>query len=254
MAYGQESVYTCFWKRTGAGYLQSVTVGGDHGKFLQGRTQSADLYDHRRAGYRKNGFHDRYFQKNAPEERLDRCRLPVFLLMTGLYENINALQNEKSLTFLYRAPKMELAPLNIGAVARNYKKTFQLDDSSALEMAKLTRGYSFAFQVLGYFTWENHGKTEGVLDDYRQYLEDYVYEKIWAELSRGDRRVLFGIARSAAGRISEIRDILQMETNQFNPYRKRLIRRGIINGEVRGYVHFVLPLFEQFVLENYSEE
>ena len=183
-----------------------------------------------------------------------RQDLPVFLLMTGLYENINALQNEKSLTFLYRAPKMELAPLNIGAVARNYKKTFQLDDSSALEMAKLTRGYSFAFQVLGYFTWENHGKTDGVLDDYRQYLEDYVYEKIWAELSRGDRRVLFGIARSETGKISEIRDILQMETNQFNPYRKRLIRRGIINGEVRGYVHFVLPLFEQFVLENYSEE
>lgn len=91
-------------------------------------------------------------------------------------------------------------------------------------------------------------------EPYRQYLEDYVYEKIWAELSRGDRRVLFGIARSAAGKISEIRDILQMETNQFNPYRKRLIKRGIINGEVRGYVHFVLPLFEQFVLENYSEE
>ncbi len=179
-----------------------------------------------------------------------RQDLPVFLLMTGLYENINALQNEKSLTFLYRAPKMELAPLNIGAVARNYQKTFQLDDSSALKMAKLTRGYSFAFQVLGYFTWENQGKVDGILDDYRQYLEDYVYEKIWAELSRGDRRILFGIAQSETGKISEIRDILQMETNQFNPYRKRLIKRGIINGDVRGYVYFVLPLFEQFVLEN----
>ena len=36
--------------------------------------------------------------------------LPVFLLMTGLYENINSLQNEKSMTFLYRAPKVELKP------------------------------------------------------------------------------------------------------------------------------------------------
>ena len=29
---------------------------------------------------------------------------PVFLLMTGLYDNIHNLQNEKTLTFLYRAP------------------------------------------------------------------------------------------------------------------------------------------------------
>ena len=43
-----------------------------------------------------------------------RQDLPVFLLMTGLYENIYELQNEKTLTFLYRAPKIELRPLNIG--------------------------------------------------------------------------------------------------------------------------------------------
>ena len=36
-----------------------------------------------------------------------RHDLPLFLLMTGLYENINKLQNEDSLTFLYRAPKIE---------------------------------------------------------------------------------------------------------------------------------------------------
>ena len=35
-----------------------------------------------------------------------RQDLPVFLLMTGLYENIYELQNEKRLTFLYRAPKI----------------------------------------------------------------------------------------------------------------------------------------------------
>lgn len=37
---------------------------------------------------------------------------PIFLLMTGLYENIHNLQNEKSLTFLYRAPKVLLEPVN----------------------------------------------------------------------------------------------------------------------------------------------
>lgn len=182
-----------------------------------------------------------------------RQDLPIFLLMTGLYENVNELQNEKNLTFLYRAPKMELKPLNIGTIARNYRDVFKVDDAVSLKMAKLTRGYSFAFQVLGYFTWENGGKPEGVMDDYRQYLDDYVYEKVWAELSKGDKRILYGMANCKNGKISEIREFLQMDTNEFNPYRRRLIKKGMINGDERGYVYFVLPLFEQYVLENYDE-
>ena len=182
-----------------------------------------------------------------------RQELPIFLIMTGLYENIDLLQNEKHLTFLHRAPKMELKPLNIRTIADNYKKNFKLDDQKALYMAKLTRGYSFAFQVLGYFTWENGGKIENALDEFRQYLEDYVYEKIWSDLSKGDKRLAYGIARCESGKVSEVRKILQMETNEFNPYRRRLMRRGIINGAERGYVHFALPMFENFVMDNYAE-
>ena len=44
-----------------------------------------------------------------------------------------------------------------------------------------------------------------------------------------------------------------METNEFNPYRKRLVKRGIVNGEDHGYVSFTLPLFEEYVLDNYDE-
>ena len=44
-----------------------------------------------------------------------------------------------------------------------------------------------------------------------------------------------------------------MEKIQFNPYRSRLIRKGLIDGEEYGYVYFTLPLFEQFVIENYRE-
>ena len=44
---------------------------------------------------------------------------PIFLLMTGLYENIYNLQNDKVLTFLYRAPKLILEPLNYTLSANN---------------------------------------------------------------------------------------------------------------------------------------
>ncbi|MBR5648214.1 ATP-binding protein [Pseudobutyrivibrio sp.] len=180
-----------------------------------------------------------------------RQDLPLFLIMTGLFENINNLQNEKNLTFLYRAPKVELKPLNITTISNNYKKTFSLDAAAGLEMAKMTKGYSFAFQVLGYFTWKENGDYKAALPDYQQYLEDYVYEKIWSELSSGDRKLAYGIAKSETGKASEIKAELSIENNEYTPYRDRLIKRGIIDGSEHGHLKFILPLFEQYVLNNY---
>ena len=179
-----------------------------------------------------------------------RQDLPIFLLATGLYENIDELQNEKNLTFLYRAPKIQLKPLNQQAIIKKYMNIFQIEREQAAQMAELTKGYPFAFQVLGYLTWNNHGNYREVLEEYEQYLSEFVYDKIWSELSRKDRVVARGIAETDSGKIKDIRERLGMETNQFNPYRKRLIKKGILSGEMRGYVYFTLPLFEDYVLEN----
>ena len=183
-----------------------------------------------------------------------RQDLPVFLLGTGLYENIEELQNEKSLTFLYRAPKIQLKPLNNGAIISKYKKIFSISAEDASQMADLTKGYPFAFQVLGYLTWNNNGDYHSVLDEYEQYLAEFVYDKIWSELSPKDRKVAKAIADVAGSKIKDIRDYLGMDTNDFNPYRKRLIKKGIISGEQRGYVYFTLPLFDKYVLENYQTD
>lgn len=179
-----------------------------------------------------------------------RQDLPVYLLMTGLYENIYNLQNQRSLTFLYRAPKVELQPLSITSIAQNYGKNLPISKDEALQMAKLTRGYSFAFQVLGYFTWETKGDFKSVLTDYREYLDQFVYDKIWSELSKKDKEILTAIMKISSGKIEEIRESLKISTNEFNPYRQRLINKGIISGKVRGYVRFELPLFEEYIAEH----
>lgn len=180
-----------------------------------------------------------------------RQDLPIYLLMTGLYENINNLQNEKNLTFLYRAPKIELKPLNINTISANYQKTFSIEESQALAMAKLTKGYSFAFQVLGYFTWKKEGDYKNALLDYQQYLEDYVYEKIWSEMSAGDKKLAYGIAKSNSGKAKEIKEELGIENNEYTPYRDRLVKRGIVDGSEHGKLQFTLPLFEKYVINNY---
>ena len=174
-----------------------------------------------------------------------RQGLPVYLLMTGLYENIYQLQNEKSLTFLYRAPKIHLKPLNIGTIQSRYRALFHLSPEDALKMAQLTRGYPYAFQVLGYYSWENNKNYQQALEAYQQHLDEYVYEKIWSELSRKDRQVILAIAQSDRS-VKSIRTILDMTDNQFSPYRERLLRKGIIEATGYGMLDFTLPFFPEY--------
>lgn len=178
---------------------------------------------------------------------------PIYLLMTGLFDNINDLRNEKNLTFLYRAPEIRMKALNIKTVADNYQKIFQITDKQASEMAKLTRGYSFAFQVLGYFTYRHEGNYNDAISEFRQYLEDYVYEKIWSELSNMDRKFMFAVACSESGKAKEIKDKLGWENNKYTPYRNRLIKKMLINGDEYGYIKITLPLFEEYIMRTYED-
>ena len=177
-----------------------------------------------------------------------RQDLPVYLLMTGLYENIYELQNEKTLTFLYRAPKIELRPLNIGMIAEKYKSIFDLSDEEAISMAKETKGYPFAFQVLGYLCWKKEISWKKLLPEFSQYLEEYVYEKVWSELSKGDKDILSAMAKTADTKVEAIRNTMNKASNSFSVYRNRLIKKGIITSPEYGHLDFSLPRFKEFVL------
>ncbi|MBO4899350.1 MAG: ATP-binding protein [Lachnospiraceae bacterium] len=179
-----------------------------------------------------------------------RKNYPIYLLMTGLYENINSLQNDKSLTFLYRAPKLLLEPLNFTAVKTSYKKVFDTDDSIAEDMARLTRGYSFAFQVLGYLVWEKGvSALQEILPEYDQYLAEYVYDKIWSELSAKDKEIICEMASSHKTRVADIREGIGFSTSEFSVYRDRLMKKGILSSDQYGHVNLALPRFEEFVTE-----
>ncbi len=99
--------------------------------------------------------------------------LPVYLLMTGLYENIRDLQNENNLTFLYRTPRIELSPLSLLEIQRNYEDNLNVSDTQAQEMARATKGYSFAFQALGHEVYSENGLTEKAKKRYQEDLFEY---------------------------------------------------------------------------------
>lgn len=171
----------------------------------------------------------------------------VFLLMTGLYENVNELQNEKALTFLYRAPKITMSPLSITMIAEKYASTFHLDAKKAMEMAKATNGYAYAFQLLGHLCFKRKCFYTEILTEYDAALEQYVYEKIWSELSEIDQKVLCAMATTSNTKVEKIREIVNMNSSLFSVYKNRLIKKGLIRQIKYAHIDFILPRFREFV-------
>lgn len=173
--------------------------------------------------------------------------LPVYFLGTGLYENIMAFQNVSNLTFLYRAPKIELGPLDAAAMARTYQKVLNVSTERSAQMARITLGYSFAFQALGYLYWQagNVKNLEDLMPDYDAMLAESVYGKLWVDMSDMDHQLCRVIADAKEHTVKEIRG--DTDSNRFNQRRIRLKRQGVINTGRRGKLTFALPRFDEFI-------
>ena len=177
---------------------------------------------------------------------------PLFLLMTGLYENIYAVQNDPALTFLLRSPKVRLEPLSISQIVNQYKKVFQIDLDSAKELAHITKGYAFAFQALGNLYWD-YGKKlplAEILEKLDGMLDDYVYRKIWEGLSRQDKNVVLSVRGDASVKVKDVCERAGMTSSTFSQYKDRLIKRGILASMDHGYISLALPRFYE-VVEKY---
>lgn len=65
-----------------------------------------------------------------------------------------------------------------------------------------------------------------------------------------DKNLIISIAKTKSKLVKDIMACCNLDNNHFNPYRKRLINKGIVDGSHRGKLTFILPLFEEYVLEN----
>lgn len=184
--------------------------------------------------------------------RTDR---PVFLLMTGLPQNIYNVINSKTLTFFTRAPRIVLEPINYTMIRNSYKKVFRIGDEESEKMAILTKGYSFGFQLLGYLFWERRNRTpdaeiEEVIEEYDARLAEGAYDKIWNDLSENDVVICKAMSETDSKKVEDIREKTNFSPQMFNQYRKRLAEKGVINTNNRGCMEFSLPRFREFVMEN----
>ena len=177
---------------------------------------------------------------------------PVYLLMTGLYENIDAIQNDPALTFLLRSPKINLEPLSIHQIIKQYKNVFDITEEMAVILAETTKGYAFAFQALGmlYYEYRDELSFDDILLKLDDLLDDFVYKKIWSSLSEVDRNVVRALSDDKV-KVAEICSRLNMQSSSFSRYRERLVKKGVLDASQHGYVSLLLPRFS-YVCRSYS--
>ena len=131
-------------------------------------------------------------------------------------------------------------------------ETLKISEEKATRLAKATKGYAFAFQTIGYFSWEYPDHEEEAMSRAKDYLSEFAYQKIWSGLSKNDREVVLAVHKVPTGEISGIRGILGWTSNQFNPYRDRLLKAGVLMSPQSGYVALALPWFGEAAV-NFEE-
>ena len=175
-----------------------------------------------------------------------RAGKPVFFVCTGLFSNIESLGKVRNLTFFRRSATIEVRGLSDVSVTTKYKKLLGIDMDEARRLAVLTKGYAYAYQVLGslYFNKNDNDKIDDLIDDYDEVIFTESYEKIWEEMSEGERTLVKIILEY------KTREEILAHMNKPNNYselRSSLIKGGIICETGRGKVDFALPRFEIYV-------
>ncbi|MCR4586443.1 MAG: ATP-binding protein [Lachnospiraceae bacterium] len=172
---------------------------------------------------------------------------PVYLIMTGLFENLSAIQNDPSLTFLLRTPKITTGPLSLLQITRQYKEIFDIEEDKAAGLAAMTKGYAFAFQALGVSYWNNRNRgMNKILDEYDSLLDDFVYRKIWTSLTKKEKEIL-RLMSDEQIKTGDICKKMSISSGTFSRYRDGLIKKGIINCPEYGYVALALPRFSEVI-------
>jgi len=179
-----------------------------------------------------------------------RANYPVYLVCTGLYENIQEVSNVKNLTFFRRAITIKTEPLNMARMSEMYKHRLHVNSDEARAMAKCTKGYAYAFQKLGalYFKKRSDESLEHLVPELKAELFAYSYEKIWEEMTEADRFLVSLLIDKDEYKREEVLKLMGARSGNYSMYRDRLLKRGILEGR-QAYISLALPFFADYVKE-----
>ena len=192
---------------------------------------------------------------------LKRQKYPIFVIMTGLPDLILYIQNDDKLTFLLRSEKIEMQPLSVQDITFAYQNVFDNNFEVANRMVKMTRGYSYAFQLQGYIYFNylqnnelssNNENLNNIFTQYKTMLFNNAYQKIFSGLSDTDRKYLSVITDNPI--FKDAVKVMGKSGSYVFQYRRRMLERHLIMPVGHDEVTYTLPLFREFVKETQNPD
>ena len=172
----------------------------------------------------------------------------IYLVVTGLSENIEEFSAEKNLTFFKRADELEIKGLNKFDITAMYQKLLKIDTLEAKKIEEETQGYAYAYQVLGslYFSKKNEETISDIIPEFERIMFRDSYDLVWQSLTKGEKEVVRCICKTKDGKAEDIKKLMKNRAS-YPVYRSRLLNKHLVRDEERGSLKLCLPHFDRFV-------
>ena len=184
----------------------------------------------------------------------------IAIAMAGLPQAISSVLNDKVLTFLNRASKIYLSPINASEIFLYFAQAFgslQLTytKEQVERLTDLSEGFPYMLQLLGYYTVRltkdqviEDSDIDMALELSKRDMDENVFAPILSGLSKNDMAFLHAMAQDdGPSKMADIGRRMQRQNSYLQPYRARLIGAGIIEAPRTGEVVFAVPYMAQYL-------
>ncbi len=143
-----------------------------------------------------------------------------------------------------------MEPLSINAIASSYETHLGISQDKAIDLAKFTNGYAYAYQVLGHLLYDKGEKelSKETISEFDQYMGDYVYDKVFSKLSSNEQHLLLSFRTNESVKVENLRERSGFNSKVMGVYRDRLLKKGILQNPKYGYLRFSFPRFAEYLL------
>lgn len=183
---------------------------------------------------------------------LIRDEANVSLVMAGLTHGIGKLLDLPGTTFLRRARRYELGPLQDEDVARILTGTSGKPFDDVAPAVEIAQGYPYLVQLLGYLAYARSGERIGaadiaaVRDECVETMGAQVHHPSLKDVPAAQLAYLHAMADGLTS-TSDIAERLGKTPNATTDTRSKLLDRGLIDVAGWGHVRLALPYLAEFL-------
>ncbi|ALP49939.1 AAA family ATPase [Corynebacterium glutamicum] len=193
----------------------------------------------------------------------------IALVAAGLPEGIDRLLQHEGTTFIRRAERILLNPVNHEDSVEMFLDTAaegqrHMTSEAAELAAQISKGYPYSMQLTGSLAWARSTldnsdtiqaeQVDAVRDEVVRRMGMQVHEPSLHQVPDGELTILYAIAQlSKNGEMvstGDIAHLMGVKPNALSMQRKQLLSRGLVEVPKYGFLNFTLPYMREHLLNS----